>query len=123
MTAQEIFDKIVSHLRAQGVKSIEFGGGPDLLQPGEVRCLYRGPLGTKCAVGCLISDEVYDEDMEDFNILEVIATTPMLKHLMPHHQFLVALQTIHDSDDVVDWERRFQWLAVKHGLVYPPLQK
>ena len=28
------------------------------------RCMYRGPNGTKCAVGCLIPDEMYLPEME-----------------------------------------------------------
>lgn len=49
MNAQEIFDKVVNHLRKQGHRSLSEDG----------RCLYRGSNGDKCAIGCIISDEDY----------------------------------------------------------------
>lgn len=54
LSLQEIFDKVISHLRKQGVQS---GSSGD--------CLYRGPNGTMCAVGCLIKDEFYSNELED----------------------------------------------------------
>lgn len=52
-----MFDKMLEHLRAQGCRSVdEFDS-----------CLYRGPNGTKCAVGALIPDEKYSKDMEDIS--------------------------------------------------------
>jgi hypothetical protein len=32
---------------------------------------YRGVLGTKCAIGCLISDEEYDKIIENYTFEEV----------------------------------------------------
>jgi len=54
MTNQEVFDKVATHLLTQGKQSVNAGG----------TCLYRGPGGTSCAVGCLIPDKVYREEME-----------------------------------------------------------
>lgn len=54
MTAQEIFDKVATHLATQKVASFERFQG----------CLYRGPNGTMCAVGCLIPDSAYSPDFE-----------------------------------------------------------
>ena len=53
MNAQEIFDTVVTHLLTQGVRSAN----------GDI-CLYRGPNGTSCAVGCLIPDEMYEPEMD-----------------------------------------------------------
>lgn len=50
MNKQEIFDKVVSHLRAQKKQAL----GSNYI------CAYRGVDGTKCAAGCLITDEVYE---------------------------------------------------------------
>jgi hypothetical protein len=61
MTDQEVFDKVVTHLIAQGVPS------QSVVEDAEVDvpvCLYRGPEGAKCAVGCLIPDDIYHSDME-----------------------------------------------------------
>jgi len=59
MTPQEIYDTVAKHLFAQGMRSQ--GAHPD---KDSMVCLYRGPNGTKCAVGVLIPDEFYDPEME-----------------------------------------------------------
>lgn len=50
---REAWEKMRAHLLKQRRKS----------QDG-FSCLYRGPDGTKCAVGCLIADEDYRPAME-----------------------------------------------------------
>lgn len=57
MHKQEIFDTVVNHLINQKQKSVKEGN--------KTNCLYRGPNGLKCAVGCLIPDDVYEEYMEE----------------------------------------------------------
>ena len=54
MNRQEIFDKIYLHLIEQGRKSIDSDG----------QCMYRSPDGDKCAIGCLIPDELYTPELE-----------------------------------------------------------
>ena len=51
---QKTFDTMVDHLYKQGGPAINDIGG----------CLYRGPNGSKCAIGCLIPDEEYKDSME-----------------------------------------------------------
>lgn len=83
MSMQAIFDKIVNHLVTQGEPSGRYSQ-----YESDYVCLYRsyGSKGqpTMCAVGRLISDEVYakhfDHDDEDKNKLERIsATNEMVK--------------------------------------------
>ena len=50
---QETYNRVKAHLLAQG-RPATFQGS----------CVYRSPSGLKCAVGCLITDEAYDEDLE-----------------------------------------------------------
>lgn len=52
---QETFDTIYKHLLDQGGKSVDRDTGI---------CMYRGPNGTKCAIGCLIPDDKYDPKWE-----------------------------------------------------------
>ena len=61
MTLQEIYDKVVNHLRTQNAKSLSFVCDTDE----HASCAYRGDGGLKCAAGCLITDELYDNNMED----------------------------------------------------------
>jgi hypothetical protein len=51
----EIIDKVIAHFEKQR----DFGFDRD-----KSRCCYRTADGKKCAVGCLIPDELYHHDME-----------------------------------------------------------
>lgn len=53
---QDIFDRALAHLRAQGKPALN-GDGPD--------CLYRTPEGLKCAIGGLIPDMRYHPGLEN----------------------------------------------------------
>lgn len=88
MTEQEIFDKVVVHLANQKVKSTD--GATD---EGGI-CLYRGPEGRMCAVGCLLSDEEYSPDMEG---RPVFMMPQLPSRLQGHLRFLERLQKAHDS--------------------------
>lgn len=59
LTQQEAFDISLSHMRKQGT----FAHGTLLLN-GISGCLYRGPTGTKCAIGAHITDAEYSSAME-----------------------------------------------------------
>jgi len=56
-TVQEVFDFVVQALIAQG-------RGSAVKDADGVRCKYRGPEGTMCAVGHLLPDELYYRDLE-----------------------------------------------------------
>jgi hypothetical protein len=53
MTNQQVFNKVIRHLRRQGKAAVVDGV-----------CAYRASDGSKCAVGCLIPDELYHPYME-----------------------------------------------------------
>jgi hypothetical protein len=108
MTAQETFDAIVAHLRRQGEKS----EGDET-----VGCAYRGERGLKCAVGCMIPDELYTLVMEGENVTGG-HVLPVLKSLGVDLCAAQALQTIHDDHPVEEWESRFRDLAVALNLTY-----
>jgi hypothetical protein len=112
MQAQEIFDKVVAHLKQQRRPSIKM---PD---DGGSGCAYRGDGGTKCAFGIFISDEAYDPNMEgcssdEFFIALDTGTYPFqgkthpldlsdtmraeMKPLKEHRKLLRALQLVHDN--------------------------
>lgn len=89
------------------------------------QCLYRGPNGMKCAVGCLIPDDAYDEKIEALPVAALLRTTfredglagsldlghacrkvgMALRGLMPSASYeqinlaLVVAQRFHDGDD------------------------
>lgn len=109
-SSQEIFDKIVSHLRSQGERAVSAGGA----------CYYRiGKL--KCAAGCLISDEDYRESFEGKSIQGLIlhsAISPSLFEILSTHSGLIrALQFVHDQEENPHiWEVEFDRIAKAYGL-------
>jgi hypothetical protein len=66
MNAQEIFDKVVTHLRTQGKQAKNTSDD----------CVYRRPNGLMCAVGCLIPDELYDPALEGATVADFFYDKP-----------------------------------------------
>lgn len=97
---QDVFDRVVTHLRTQGKRAYS-----DLFG-----CMYRAPDGTKCAVGCLIPDEVYNKTWEGMGvsvILQDLGTEGLgIFGMSPEDKgrlatMLSELQQAHDS--VLSW--------------------
>lgn len=64
----------------------------------EDRCLYRGPNGTKCAIGLFIPDKLYNSAMENTSINKLYANNEGIKSFMPlEKEAMSLLQTIHDD--------------------------
>lgn len=114
MRAQEIFDKAVGALLKQGKKS-KAGGA----------CLYRSSHGC-CAIGHLIPDELYDEDMDagGVGVNDLLSQYPRLQDiLLPcdlssrfAEKFLIRLQYVHDMYVVDEWREGFQKVAAEYQL-------
>ena len=103
-SAQEVFDQVKTHLLTQNERS-----GTSRL------CLYRGPNDTKCAAGCLMSDEEYDKDFEDKNWLRL---TDEHNITNAHFHLIRTLQELHDESPVHEWETELRFLAKKLNLEY-----
>lgn len=110
MNKQEIYDKVKAHLLAQGRRAI---------RPGSKNvCMYRAPNGDKCAVGVLIADEHYSEDLEgrpayhNHDVNYALCKSGVAEHLF----FVSELQAIHDVVSVKHWREELEALARKEGL-------
>lgn len=107
LTAQEVFDKAAVGLLTQKKKSEDPSTGGN-------GCLYRGPNGTKCAVGFCIEDEDYKEEFDRwFDLKSLIEELP---NLTGHYQLLTDLRTIHDCWSVESWKELLQKLAQRYNL-------
>lgn len=100
MTAQEYLDLLI--------KSCEDGTFPSEDKNGD--CAYRGENGKKCAVGLLISDELYDRYKGGLEGLKVGAIAYVVK--IPEGLTLNNLreiQRIHDfnTHDLTNMKQRF----------------
>ncbi len=109
MTPQEIFDKVVNHLRAQGAKSMD----------GDA-CRYRSKDGMQCAAGCLIPDSDYSSDMEDKNV----AAVSFFKNVYgPALDLIWRLQGTHDRSPLTEWELDWESVANDYDLTYTPVSE
>lgn len=99
-TSQQIFTRVARHLLEQGEQSLSFD-----------RCAYRGEEGRSCAVGCLISDEEYDQGMEGRSVEYVFDISEGAKA-----DLLEGLQCIHDVSSPEKWRSRLEKLASDYNL-------
>ena len=117
MTNQEIFDKVLTHLRKQGKRAIDVND--------EV-CMYRGhEPGTSCAAGCLIKDEFYSKEFEGCIVNSANDRGIKLRQALqdsgvtPDQFDLVRdLQSTHDNIDPDRWENQFKITSTKFNLIY-----
>jgi hypothetical protein len=63
--------------------------------------MYRGNDGLKCAIGCLIPDDVYDSGMEHTCVDDILISYPSV-HLflggMKNSDLLDSMRCVHDDD-------------------------
>lgn len=104
-TKQETFNKVAEHLITQWAKA-----------EGEYGFAYHAPDGKKCAVGCLIPDEIYDPDLEgqlayDFpdTLIEAIAPDG-------DRDMLRDLQQVHDNVPVFGWPAELKGISARFDL-------
>lgn len=111
MTNQEMFDKAVAGLAAQGFRR-------SVLNEGELEecCQYRGPDGMKCALGHVISDEQYNRSIEGSRAHDAIRALKLpLKENAANE-----LQDCHDeAKGPDDMKRRLRKFADNWNLVVP----
>ena len=67
-------------------------------------CMYRTDDGNKCAIGCLIPDELYSEAMERSTVGAIIEGFPQIKKFFEdcNPKFLERMQSVHDY--VGNWD-------------------
>lgn len=112
-TLQTIFDKIINHLDNQKKKSIE-----------ENLCMYRGPNGLKCAIGVLIDDKHYYDDLETLPAThsEVVQCLRLSGNYIEHDnkftELLQDCQFIHDYYGARAWKEKFKVVAEKFNLIF-----
>lgn len=113
MNKQEVFNKVVTHLRKQKIPARSDGN-----------CVYRSADGLMCAVGCLIPDNLYDPGIEGQVVAGVIADFPKVAESlgiesMNDEDFLHQLQIVHDEFIVTRWEEQWKIVALQFNLQMP----
>lgn len=96
MNPQEIFDKVATHLIAQGKQSLDYDGRAR-------GCAYRGDDGTMCAAGCLIPDDEYAPEFEGIPWDGIAKDVPSFANAtFEVHSLIYSLQLVHDDENY--WE-------------------
>lgn len=99
MTKQQMFDRVATHLLTQKKRAMKLG-----------TCRYRGPGGTKCAIGALIPDAAYTDDLEDYTVYSPAVCDAA--GIGPQQQELARrLQQIHDTEVPRVWRRKLEEVA------------
>jgi len=101
---QELFNRVKTHLLNQGAKA-----ETDESTHGIKMCQYHAESGLKCAVGCLITDEVYRPSMEGVDLTDRELWDALLDSGIDMGgktlSILQKLQNVHDSNDPSAWSR------------------
>lgn len=109
-SSQEIFDKVATHLLTQKEKSTQE------LSTG-TRCVYRSPKGLKCAVGCLIPDELYNPSLEGYTASGLSYEIKIAIGYNDKTALLICmLQSMHDSMPPEKWKDLLRIEANTRGL-------
>jgi len=120
---QEIFDVVKGHLLYQNCRSCDDNDRP----------LYRGPWGSRCAVGRLINDEHYDHRFEGYGVfltrlrqegtdVAILASALLKSGVNVDDEEIwslcVDLQDCHDTIPPDRWYCELDAIARKHGLAF-----
>lgn len=110
-----MFDTVVAHLLTQNSVSVSTTGA----------CVYRGPDNKKCAIGCIIPDEMYTVDLEGKEV-NLLVNNPLFSVELTTYlsQFnlglLVRLQQIHDAHNPSSWYTKLEKVAAHFDLNFNP---
>lgn len=124
---QQVFDTVARHLLEQGCRATRHD------KEGSI-CLYRNDFGMKCAVGCLIPDELYascleylgprtlfirgcDKNRPEYGFItgirEQFSETLLNNDLI---SLLSELQAIHDQAETIEWRTLLWKVAYRNEL-------
>lgn len=108
MNAQQVFDWVIEFLADQGEKSLS-GTGDD------EACQYRTERGLACAVGACIPDDLYIDNMENYDPEQLYSRYSDLE-FGENVPLLFELQNIHDYMDINMWSTLFCNMAKNFHL-------
>jgi hypothetical protein len=104
-TPQEVFNQVRDHLLGQAKKSTD-----------HEMCVYRSGTVTKCAAGCLISDEEYLTKYEGNSWSSLVHDFDEVPKA--HFDLISSLQDVHDDSVVYEWESQLMHLAATYNLTF-----
>lgn len=119
MNIQEIYDKVARHLLAQGMKSQAAIADPETKEV-KINCAYRGDNGLMCAVGCLISENVYSKSIEGYSCRNDMVMNALIESGISVDfeikNLLLNLQQVHDDINPSGWKDYLNDIAIQYCL-------
>jgi hypothetical protein len=117
LSPKDIYERVSGHLLAQNAVSEDDSGS----------CRLRSPDGRKCAIGSLVSDEVYDARLEGVGIsyyrhaqdgvlLRALYASNVNAYDPNVIDLLMELEQIHDDASVEQWPRLLTALGKRHAF-------
>jgi len=104
------FEKVANHLLTQNSRSV------DALDT----CLYRDVKGKRCAIGCLIEDIQYTEELEGKTVTNNLVVDALnasnFNTTDAEIGFYSSLQQIHDGTLIENWRRNLILIGRKYKL-------
>lgn len=118
LNAKEIYERVSTHLLAQRAVSEDDNGS----------CRLRSPEGRKCAIGSLVSDALYDPDLEgvgisyyrhaqDGKLLRALYASNVNAYDPGIVDLLIELEEVHDYAEVEEWPQLLAALGKRHAFV------
>jgi len=123
MNRQQIFDNVYLGLMSQGFRQSVVTFNIDTPHTHQM-CKYRGEGGLKCAVGWLIPDDMYDDELEDCGGIRynppVIDLLKLVGITEDQVEFLAELQRCHDiNKDPREMQTMLNKIAECNNLTIP----
>ena len=115
MNNQEAFTTVARHLLTQKERALNHNP----YNPSNPLCAYRAEDGKKCAIGCLIPDDLYVKEMEDLPVRRLITDFPNIALLFKDVDIslLKKLQLVHDDQrDITPWQIQLRRIAEEFKL-------
>ena len=109
MKKKKVFKTIATHMLTQNEVSEDSN-----------HCLYRTTAGLSCAIGIIIDNDNYSEELESHDISHAAVSTAVSKSLgspplsSGDRKFLGALQDIHDYSVPPRWRKKLNDFSVSH---------
>lgn len=108
---QGVLNRVGKHMLKQNISSIN--------EHDRSTCMYYGPNGLKCSIGCLIPRKLYDADLEtrtiaDDKIIRVLKK--VINWDKVDCDILSSLQELHDHKEPEDWKDGLTKIAKQYNL-------
>lgn len=111
-TEQQVFDQVAKHLLTQAERCTT-----NEINIEKSKCRYRNYKGHKCAGGCLIADDEYNEwQMEGHSWVGLVGHNTYFPNADQHFKLVSDLQKLHDVIEPASWLSELYKVTMVYNL-------